>query len=183
MIPPALRQQLHRRATESLARSLIIALSLVVSACCTPGVKPEDANLFQAMCGLGSGDFEDQLESDQNQVALSRQELETEKAKSDTLSTTLEASKTELASLLKEIDQMQKENRRLETQISAMQTETAAAREEQARLQARLQTVEVQLAALKTRAAEEQHALEQYNAEKARLQREIELLRSIISSQ
>lgn len=163
--------------------SLILSICVLISSCCTPGVKPEDANLFQAMCGLSTGDFEDQLEQDQSQVASSRQTLEVEKSRSDALNSDLERSKTELKNLLAELDQMEKENQRMEARISAMRTDTAEAELQQARLREKLETIQNQLSALKQKAAREQDAFDQYSAEKTRLKQEIEVLRMIIASQ
>ena len=64
---------------------VLVGLCVFLSACCSPGVKPEDANLFQASCGIASGDFDKQLEDDRKQAASSRQVLEDEKSKSQTL--------------------------------------------------------------------------------------------------
>lgn len=179
-IKPSLQYKGTRARTQLLA---VMSACMLFSSCCTPGVRPEDANLFQAMCGLSTGEFDDQLENDRNQVASSRETLEAEKSRSQDLTTDLETSKTELTTLLKEIDQMEQENRRMEAQISAMQTASAEAEQEQARLQGKLETIQDRLAALKQKAAVEQDAFEQYNAEKTRLKQEIEVLRMLISSQ
>lgn len=181
---PFLKTPVQRNVTIIQTQTLVlISICLLLTSCCTPGVRPEDANLFQAMCGLGTGEFEDQLENDQNQAASSRQALEAEKSKSDALSTGLETSKAELEQLLSELDQMEQENRRIEAQISAMQTNTEEASQEQEQLQAKLETIQDQLEVLKQKASVEQKAFEQYNAEKARLKQEIDVLRMIISSQ
>jgi chromosome segregation ATPase len=184
MTLPHIKTLLHHKQTKIQAQLLVlISICLLFSSCCSPGVRPEDANLFQAMCGLSTGEFEDQLENDQNQAVSSRQALEAEKSKSDALSTGLETSKAELEQLLSELDQMEQENRRIEAQISAMRTDTEEASQEQEQLQAKLETIQDQLEVLKQKASVEQNALEQYNAEKTRLKQEIEVLRMIISSQ
>ena len=184
MTLPHIKTLLHHKQTKIQAQLLVlISICLLFSSCCTPGVRPEDANLFQAMCGLGTGEFEDQLENDQTQVTSSQQVLEAEKSRSQVLTSDLESSKAELEDLLTELDEMENENRRIETQISAMQTNTEEARLERSQLQARLDTIQNQLEALKTKASAEQNAFEQYNAEKTRLKQEIEVLRMIISSQ
>ena len=181
---PLLKTPLHRRVIIIQTQTLVlVSLCLLLTSCCTPGVRPEDANLFQAMCGLGTGEYEDQLENDQTQVTSSQQVLEAEKSRSQVLTSDLESSKAELEDLLIELDEMENEHRRIETQISAMQTNTEEARLERSQLQARLETIQNQLEALKTKASAEQNAFEQYNAEKTRLKQEIEVLRMIISSQ
>ncbi|MDO6460636.1 hypothetical protein Q4485_08005 [Granulosicoccaceae sp. 1_MG-2023] len=46
----------------SPALSLPVLL-LVLSGCCSPGVRPEQANLFQAACGISSGQYKADLQA------------------------------------------------------------------------------------------------------------------------
>ena len=156
---------------------------MFLSACCSPGVKPEDANLFQASCGIASGDFDKQLEDDRKQATSSRQVLEDEKSRSQTLETDLEARKAERDRLLSELDAMEKENRQIEAQIGKMQADSVNAKQQQADQMAELVRIQGQLEALRQKASVEQDTLHQYRSETSRLQQEIEVLRMIISAQ
>jgi chromosome segregation ATPase len=162
---------------------VLVGLCVFVTACCSPGVKPEDANLFQASCGIASGDFDKQLESDRNQAASSRQALEEEKSRTQTLKTDLEPRKAERDRLLTELNEMEIENRQIEAQIGKMRVDSAKARQQHTDLQAELVRIQGQLEALKQKASIEQDDLHQYHSEASRLKQEIEVLRMIISAQ
>ena len=162
---------------------VLAGLCVFVSACCSPGVKPEDANIFQASCGIASGDFDKQLEGDKKQADSSRQALEEEKSKSQTLETDLVARKAEHGRLLTELDAMEKENRQIAEQIGKMQVNTVQAKQQQADQQAELVRIQGRLEALKQKASVGQDALHEYRSEASRLQQEIEVLRMIISAQ
>jgi Mg2+ and Co2+ transporter CorA len=181
----ALHQTIDTMKGTGTRTQLLISVSLciLVSSCCTPGVKPEDANLFQASCGLASGEFDRQLESDRNRAASSRQVLDEEKSRSQTLKTDLLTRKAERDRLLTELDEMEDENRRIEAQIGHMRADSAKARQQRTDLQAELVRIQGQVEALKQKTSVEQDALHQYQSEASRLKQEIEILRMIISVQ
>ena len=162
---------------------VLTSLCILVSACCSPGIKPEDANLFQASCGIASGEFEKQLESDKAQLASSQQNLEEEELTTQTLETDLESMKAERARLLIKLDKMEHENRQLEVKIGKMRADSENEKDQQANSRAELIKIQGELEALKQKAAVEQETLQQYHSEAARLQQEIEVLRMIISAQ
>ena len=174
----------HIKGTGIRTQLLVsVSLCILVSSCCTPGVKPEDANLFQASCGIASGEFDRQLESDRNQADSSRQALEEEKSRSQTLKTDLVTRKAERDRLLKELDEMEKDNRRIEEQIGQMRADSVKAKQQRTDLQAELVRIQGQVEALKQKTSVEQDALHQYQSEASRLKQEIEILRMIISVQ
>ena len=162
---------------------VLVGLCILVSSCCTPGVRPEDANLFQASCGIASGEFDRQLEDDRNQAASGRQVLEAEKSRSQNLEADLEKRKAELGRLLIELEAMEKENRLMEAQISRMRADTAKNRQERTSLQAELRAIQDQVEVLKHKASVEQDSVDKYHSEMARIKKEIEVLRMIISAQ
>ena len=162
---------------------LLVSLCVLLSSCCSPGVRPEDANLFQAACGIASGEFDRQLENDRNQATSSQKVLEAEKSRSQTLKTDLDKRKAERDRLLIELDEMEKENRRIDAQIRNMRADSAKAKQERTRLQTELRKIQDQLEVLKLKASAEQDAFYQYNAEVSRLKQEIATLRMIISIQ
>ena len=156
---------------------------LFVSACCKPGIRPEDANLFQAFCGVTTGDFDKQLESDKYRAAASRQALDAERSKTEILQTDLETKKMQRDQLLKELRELETENQKMEAQISKMLTDSTISEQKHAGLEAELRRIQDKLADLKQKASVEQEALDQYLSEKSQLKQEIETLRMIISAQ
>ena len=161
----------------------LVGLVMLVSACCSPGTRPEDANLFQASCGMASGDFDEQLKSDKAQAESSREALNAEQHTAQTLEADLESVKAERIRLLTELDEMAKESHQLEAQIADMQADSERAKNQQKALHADQERIEEELVILKQKASVEQDAYLHYRTEAARLKQEIDVLRMIISAQ
>jgi chromosome segregation ATPase len=184
MTMPYIKPLLFMKGTKIQSQLLVlVSLCLFVSSCCSPGVRPEDANLFQASCGIASGEFDRQLENDRNQAASSQKVLEAEKSRSQTLKTNLDKRKAERDRLLTELDEMEKENRQIDAQIRNMRADSAKAKQERTRLQTELRKIQDQLEVLKLKASAEQDAFHQHHVEVSRLKQEIATLRMIISIQ
>ncbi len=156
---------------------------ILLSSCCTPGVRPEDANLFQASCGIVSGDFDRQLENDRKQATKSRRTFETEASRSRTLQTDLEAKKAERRRLLIELDDMEEDNRQLEAQIRKMRVDSSNVEEDRIRRLDELKRIQDKLEILRLKASVEQDAFDQYHAEVSRLKQEIDVLKGLYSAQ
>ena len=170
--------------TNSQTKLLALAgIPMFVTSCCTPGIRPEDANLFQASCALATGDFERQLENDKSKAAATQKTLETETNKADALETDLRATKAERDRLLQELHEMEKENQRIEAQITRLRAESKITDQKRAGLNAELRRIQGEVEVLKQKAAIEQGAFVEYMSEKARLKQDIETLRMIISAQ
>lgn len=162
---------------------LLTGTSFIVSSCCSPGIRPQDANLFQAACGLASGDFERQTESGKEAAVLSRHKLDEQQAKSVSLETDLENQKAERDGLLLELEELENQNRQLDAKVQIMREDSAQAQQERATKLRKLRKVRSRLAELKGKISIEQTAFEQHHAEISRLKREIATLRMIISVQ
>ncbi len=162
---------------------IFVGIGILLSSCCAPGTRPQDANFFQAFCGVTSGQFEKQFESDRNQAATSRQKLEIEQFRSRNLQTDLEKKKAEHDVLLLELAEMENINLQIYTQITKMQADSEKAKLKRTRLHAKLATIKQQVEALKHKASIEQNAIRQHRSEVSRLKQEIETLRMIISAQ
>ncbi len=162
---------------------IFVGIGILLSSCCTPGTRPQDANFIQAFCGVSSGQFERQLERDRNQAATSRQKLDIEQFRSQNLQTDLVNKKVEHDALLQELAEMENTNQQIYTQITKMQADSEKAKHERTRLHAKLTTIKQQVDALKHKASIEQDAVRQHRSEVSRLKQEIETLRMIISVQ
>jgi chromosome segregation ATPase len=101
----------------------IIAV-LCLSACCTPGIRPEDANIFQAACGISTGDFDRQVEAAQDEAQKSESMLETEKTRSQRLEGELAVRKQERQRLEYQLARLIESTSEYEAQILAIRTET-----------------------------------------------------------
>ncbi|MGI9302605.1 MAG: hypothetical protein ACR2RB_07855, partial [Gammaproteobacteria bacterium] len=75
----------------------------IMSGCAAPGVKPEDANIFQAAGNLATGEFEEQLERERLKLLDAEQKLGQEKASNAALSDTLAKRKAERDMLLQKL--------------------------------------------------------------------------------
>jgi chromosome segregation ATPase len=161
---------------------LLIVCNLTAS-CCKPGIKPEDANLFQAACGMMSGDFDRQIEEDKEAAKLGSQEIKKERSATKTLESDLDKKQVERDRLLNELVDLENNNRKLASEIDKLYNESVDAQQERAHRLAQLTIIQSKIKALRKKVSQEQTLQDSYQAELFRLKQEIETLRKIILSQ
>ena len=118
---------------------IIVGLILTLSACCSPGVKPEDANIFQAACGVSSGQYQRDLDAAEAEAAASASEREATEQTSLQLEATaaskqkeLELLQARLASVRAESEQLK---RALDAEVAGKQQVDAEVTEQREQLQ------------------------------------------------
>jgi len=171
------------RCESRLIGVCIFLLVTLLSSCCAPGVKPEDANVFQAACGLYSGNYEARKKSRQKDVEKSRGELARQQSESKRLTAELSRARQEEAILRKKMEQLSANNKLLETQISNLRETTAAEKRQKEKRQEELNRINRELEIVKMRFGWEQDSVEDVANEVERLEKEVDTLRSIILSQ
>lgn len=160
---------------------VISTLLVMLSACCSPGVKPGDANLFQAGCGVASGQYEEDLKEKQKLVDESDQENSTVKGRSLQLETMLVQRKSEHQSAQQELAALEKQNSAVSNTIHAMQVKTQKDQKLKEQYLQKLQLVKNEIETLKTKVSETPG--DDYQAKFEELKREVETLRIIVLGQ
>ncbi len=159
----------------------VAIVALTLSACCSPGVKPEDANLFQASCGVASGQYEEDLKDKQKQVNESSHENSTERGRSMQLETMLVTRQSEYEIAQQDLDSLKDENRILANKIDAMQAKTQKDQSLKKQYLSQLGQLNSDIEMLKTRVSEAPD--ENHLVELEALKREVETLRVIVLGQ
>lgn len=174
-----------KRAANDNSGMLVLSLlfASLLSSCCTPGVKPEDANVFQAACGLYSGDYEAQKKSRQADLEKSRSEMTRQRSESQQLATELSQAKQEKAALQERMERLSRDNQLLEMRISSLSEATSAEKREKAKRLEKLNRIKKELESVRTRFGQKKDSIETTIKEVERLEREVSTLRSIILSQ
>lgn len=160
---------------------VISALVMMLSACCSPGVKPGDANLFQAGCGVVSGQYEEDLDEKQKLVDESSQEASTEKGRSLQLETMLVQRKSDHKTALQELAALEEKNSTVSNTIHAMQTKTQQDQKLKKDYLQKLQQLKSDIETLKTQVSETPD--DDYRVTIEELKREVETLRIIVLGQ
>ena len=159
----------------------VVVLSL--SSCCTPGLKPEDANLFQAACGITSGDFEKQTTDLQKQADASQEAKSEEKKEAERLEAELHTHQKEHARLKKRLSDLERENEELNSRVSALKEDTAFTKRRKKEQQNKLESIQQKIRDVKLKSTSDQLNTIEYEAELTQLKREVATLRAIILSQ
>jgi hypothetical protein len=169
----------HRKVTLLF---LLILCNLTAS-CCKVGIKPEDANLFQAACGMVTGDFHQQVEEDKEAANLSKQEVEKERSTTKMLESDLDIIQAERDRLLNELIKLENSNRELVSKINKLYTDSVNTQQERASRLSKLAMIQSEIETLRKRIYQEQILQDSYQTELSRLKQQIEILRKIILSQ
>lgn len=164
-------------------RLLVVAfVGLLLSSCCTPGVKPEDANLFQAMCGLSSGAFKEQTSKRQEEAASSKSAVQQEQQQAEVLRVNLVVVEQERAELHARLASIDQENKVLERQVAGLREGTAAEQQIKKKRQQEFLAIKQQIRQARQQYTPDQTATDGYAAEVEKLEREVKTLRAIILS-
>ncbi len=155
---------------------------LLLQACCSPGVKPEDANIFQAACGVSSGQYQQDLEASEKEAAKSREEVNLEAERSRDLENELQTSQNRYQKAQMELNRLEQDNRTLERNIAAMKTASKKDKELKKQRFAELNRLNGEISQLKS-SLEAEPENGQYIEQLNILKQEVETLRLIVLEQ
>ena len=150
---------------------------LFLSACCKPGIRPEDANIFQAACGITTGDFDRQVEAAQQNAKDSETMVATEKARSEELESELADRQEERQQLETELSKLIDSTIEIESQIKAIRTETEVDMLQRERRLKELTRINAEMEQLKSQ--QSKLTVDAFQRKIEALKQEIEVLRRI----
>jgi len=113
--------------------SILLIIISALSACSTPNVTAEKANLFQAAGNIHSGEFDRQLNRKSLNLADTRNNLQNEKNNRKTLQVNLNQRRVELAQIKTELVEIEAENNRLSRKINQLKENTTAQKAKKSR--------------------------------------------------
>jgi chromosome segregation ATPase len=124
---------------------LFFSLSIMVlQGCAAPGVRPEDANIFQQAGNLGSGEFERQTNRKRLNVIQSEQELVQAQARFDALRRNSAALQQQKQQLDREYWLITQKNIKLEKNIQTIQIKNSNDKRKQKVAQRKLNKIKQQ---------------------------------------
>lgn len=172
---------MHNLTSQTLKVLVFAILVLILTGCCSPGVKPGDANLFQAGCGVTTGQYEEGLQEKQDQLHDSRKENTAAEGRIMQLETTLVSRKQQHKSAQDELIAIESNNQDLSRSINTMRDKTNKDRALKQKYMQKLQHLNDDIEALKnqTSKAPDEDYLNKIQA----LKQEVETLRIIVLGQ
>ncbi|MCB1754515.1 MAG: hypothetical protein KDJ38_03275 [Gammaproteobacteria bacterium] len=164
-------------------QAVAVALMLAqLQACCSPDVKPGEANIFQAACGVSSGQYQQDLDKKQAEADRSRSELQAEQGRSDDLQDDLAVARFRRQQAETELLEMEQQNHLLEQEIRQMSATTEQDKQTRQQKLAELEKLNTEIAVLKANLRNEPDN-PQYLDELDALKKEVETLRMIVLEQ
>lgn len=167
----------------SLRLFVACLLIAMIGGCASPGVRPGDANVFQAAGNLATGEFDKQLERDKLDLSSSEQQLEQEQATSTSLGVTLDSRRAEKEELERNLVLLGSKNDALENEIRSIEAATATRVKARNQQLARLAGIRKEIDKLAEQIAASAIDSEYYRIRIERLSREIEILRGVALNQ
>lgn len=172
---------MSRLSTKRLNYLILPVLGSVLTGCCSPGVKPGDANVFQAGCGVASGQYERGLDEKLEQLEDSLQANNTEQDRTLRRETILIGRKSTHKKAQNELAEVEGENRKLAESIQTMQVNTQSDRTLKQQYLQKLQRLNTDIEALKNKVSETPN--DDYRVKIRELKSEVETLRLIVLGQ
>ena len=163
-------------------RIIFIAILLSLSACSAPGVKPEDANLLEAAVNISSGEFDTQLSREKFKLKESQDALNAEADKNQNLNTQLQSLTVEKKAFDRQLDILQAENRKLTQQANQTKALNSLQQAERKQQVYKIKKLNSSISKLKRKRASA-GGNKEYKEKITALQREINVLRKMISNQ
>lgn len=165
-------------------RLLIIAIASSISACTAPGVKPDDANLFEAATNISSGEFDNQLSRKRLELKSSQDAVNRENAKSQNLNKELNSVTAQKQALDKQLNTLQIQNNQLLQQANKTRAKNSI---QQAKRNQQIEKIK-QLNSSISNFKRKQHKVSsssniEYKSKVSSLKQEISVLRQMISNQ
>ena len=159
----------------------VLSASVLAAGCCSQNVRPGEANIFQAACGVSSGQYQRDVEEKQEEASSTRAELQEEQSRSLDLKGKLADTEERYLTMQQELDQLEANNLSLSRQIAALSQNTQEDRDKQVRLQKTLGKLNLDISTLKSKLAESPDVSDQSKLNK--LKQEVETLRLIVLEQ
>lgn len=172
---------MNRLRTKRLNTLIIPVLVSVLTGCCSPGVKPGDANVFQAGCGVATGQYERGLDTKLEQVDESRRVNKTEKNQTLQRETMLISRKNTHKQSQNELAEIEDKNTRLAESIQTMQVQTKKDQALKEQYLQKLQQINLEIETLKNEVSDTNN--EDYLTKIQALKNEVETLRIIVLGQ
>ncbi len=163
-------------------RIIFIAILLSLSACSAPGVKPEDANLLEAAVNISSGEFDSQLSREQFKLKNSQDALNAEADKNQSLNAQLQSLTVQKKALDRQLVVLQVENRKLTQQANQTKAINSLQKAERKKQVYKIEKLNSSISKLKRKRVSAGGNTE-YKTKITALQREINVLRKMISNQ
>jgi len=163
-------------------RFMFIAISISLSACSAPNVKPEDANLLEAAVNISSGEFDSQLSREQFKLKNSQDALNAEADNNQSLNAQLQSLTVQKKLLDRQLVALQVENRSLIQQSNQNKALNSLQKTERKQQVNKIKKLNSSISTLKKQRASA-GGNQAYEKKITALQREIEVLRKMISNQ
>lgn len=165
-------------------RLLTIAVISSLSACSAPGVKPEDANLFEAATNISSGEFDSQLSRKKFKLRESQGAVKQGNTQNQTLTKQLLTVKAQKQVLDKQLVILQNQNKALfhqANQTKAKNNEQQIKRNQQV---SKIKTLNLTISKFKAKQRKVSISSNyEYKGKVDALKNEINVLRKMISNQ
>lgn len=164
-----------------LRTSLTPLLLLFTYGCCSNDIKPGEANLFQAACGVSSGQYKEDLEASEKEAESTRQALQAEKATSEELEGDLKITKARHQKMQQDLIDLEFKNNDVSKQIASLKNESEKDKARNKQLTTQLENLNLDIDTLKRKLAETPDPSQDEELE--RLKQEVETLRMIVLEQ
>ena len=161
--------------------AIIFFTGLMTAGCCSQDVRPGEANIFRAACGVSSGQYKSDVEEKQQEASSSRTALQKEKKRSINLEGKLAVTEERYQVMQRDLNQLEADNLILSRQIATLSQDTQEDRNKQERLEKQLGQLNLEISALKSKLAESPDVADERKLQK--LKQEVETLRLIVLEQ
>jgi len=161
---------------------LITVVSISLSSCSAPGVKPEDANLLEAAVNISSGEFDSQLSRKQFKLKNSQDALNAEADKNQNLNAQLQSLTVQKQALDRQLVSLQAENSRLTQQVNKTRATSNTQKAERDQQIKKITRLNFSISKIKQKKASA-GGNKEYQTKITSLQQEIKVLRKMISNQ
>ena len=161
--------------------AIVLCAGVLTAGCCSQEVRPGEANIFQAACGVSSGQYKRDVEEKQQEASSTRKALQTEKRRSINLENKLADTEERYQVMQRDLEQLEADNLMLSRQIATLSQATQEDRDKQDRLETQLGQLNLDISALKSKLADSPDAADERKLQK--LKQEVETLRLIVLEQ
>jgi chromosome segregation ATPase len=163
---------------------LIIIIISGLSACSAPGVKPKDANLFEAATNISSGEFDSQLSRKKFKLKKSQDVVNAENTQSQDLNKQLHSVKAQKQVLDKQLVTLQKQNKALFYQANQTRAINSAQQTKRNLQVAKIKKLNLSISDFKAKQRQASTSSNsEYKVKVDSLKNEINVLRKMISNQ
>jgi len=167
-----------------LNRLLIFSVISGLSACSAPGVKPKDANLFEAATNISSGEFDSQLSRKKFKLKNSQNAITKENTQNQALNKQLDSVKAQKQVLDKQLLVLQSQNKSLFYQANQTRDINSAQQTKRNLQIEKINKLNVSISNFKANQRKASSSSNKaYKVKVDSLKREIDVLRKMINNQ